>query len=158
MPPAVSTRQALPPTPVVCQRVARLQPDGPAITCLFSEGNSQKLARFLANFINPADQIEFDPTAKDPAREFRVLQASGRRHQELYFASIGYVTQPKADTRNGYCVRAEVAGGRLGVKRIPLPSDAVRDYFYFSNRRCPGCEEQTLFDLLRTSPDRKSVV
>ena len=152
MPPAVPTRQALPPTPVVCQRVARLQPDGPAIMCLFSEGNSLKLSRFLASFINPADQIEFDPTAEDPAREFRLLQASGRRPRELYFASIGYVTQPKADTHNGYFVRAEVAGGRLGVKRIHLPSDAVRDYFYFSNRRCPGCEEQTLFDLLRTSP------
>jgi hypothetical protein len=132
--------------------VARLQPDGLAITCLFSEGNSLKLSRFLASFINPADQIEFDPTAEDPAREFRLLQASGRRPRELHFASIGYVTQPKADTRNGYFVRAEVAGGRLGVKRIHLPSDAVRDYFYFSNRRCPGFEEQTLFDLVRTSP------
>jgi hypothetical protein len=132
--------------------VARLQPDGPAITCLFSEGNSLKLSRFLASFINSADQIEFDPTAEDPAREFRLLHASGRRPRELYFASIGYVTQPKADTHNGYFVRAEVAGGRLGVKRIHLPSHVVRDYFYFSNRRCPGCEELTLFDLLRTSP------
>jgi hypothetical protein len=132
--------------------VARLQPDGPAIMCLFSEGNSLKLSRFLASFINPADQIEFDPTAEDPARDFRLLHASGRHPRELYFASIGYVTQPKADTRNGYFVRAEVAGGRLGVKRIHLPGDAVRDYFYFSNRRYPGCEEQTLFDLLRTSP------
>jgi hypothetical protein len=115
MPPALPTRQALPPTPVVCQRVARLQPDGPAIMCLFSEGNSLKLSRFLASFINPADQIEFDPTAEDPAREFRLLQASGRRPRELDFASIGYVTQPKADTHNGYFVRAEVAGGRLSI-------------------------------------------
>ena len=49
-------------------------------------------------------------------------------------------------------LRAEISGGRLGVKRIYLPNDAVRDYFYFSNRRHPGCEEETLFDLLRTPP------
>src|SRR5580700_4507123 len=148
---AVPTRQALPPAPVVCQRVTRLQPDGPAIRCLFSDDRSLPLSRFLASFINPADQIEFDPTAAEPAGEFRLLQASGRQ-QEIYFASIGYVTQPKADKRNEYFVRAEISGGRLGVKRIHLPNDAVRDYFYFSNRRRPGCEEETLFDLLRTPP------
>jgi hypothetical protein len=152
MQPAVPTRQALPPAPVVCQRVTRLQPDGPAIRCLFSDDRPLPLSRFLASFINRADQIEFDPTAADPAREFRLLQASGRRQQEIYFASIGYVTQPKADKRNEYFVRAEIAGGRLGVKRIHLPNDAVRDHFYFSNRRRPGCEEETLFDLLRTPP------
>ena len=149
---AVPTRQALPPAPVVCQRVTRLQPDGPAIRCLFSDDRSLPLSRFLASFINPADQIEFDPTAAEPAGEFRLLQASGRRQQEIYFASIGYVTQPKADRCNEYFVGAEIAGGRLGVKRIHLSNDAVRDYFYFSNRRRPGCEEETLFDLLRTPP------
>jgi hypothetical protein len=82
----------------------------------------------------------------------RVRQASGRRPQELYFSSIGYVTQPKADKRNSYFVRAEVACPRLGVKRIHLPSEAVRDYFYFANRRHVGSEEETLFDLLRTTP------
>ena len=152
MQPAVPTRQALPPAPVVCQRVTRLQPDGPAIRCLFSDDRSLPLSHFLASFINPADQIEFDPTAADPAREFRLLQASRRRQQEFYFASIGYVTQPKADKRNEYFVRAEIAGGCLGVKRIHIPNDAVRDYFYFSNRRRPGCEGETLFDLLRTPP------
>ena len=152
MQPAVPTRQALPPAPVVCQRVIRLQPDGPAIRCLFSDATFLTLSRFLASFIKPADQIEFDPTAADPARELRLLQASGRRPREIYLASIGYVAQPKADKRNEYFVPAEIAGGSLGVKRIHLPSDAVRDYFYFSNRRRSGREEETLFDLLRTPP------
>jgi hypothetical protein len=116
---------------------------------VFSNHNSLTLSRFLAGFISPADQIEFDPTAADPARELRVLQASGRRPRELYFAPIGYVTQPKADKRNDYFVRAEIAGPCLGVKHIHLPNLAVRDYFYFSNRRRPGCENQTLFDLFR---------
>src|SRR4029078_9163649 len=109
-------------------------------------------SRFVANFINPTDQIEFDPTVADPARELRVLQASERRPGELYFASIGYVTQPKADKRNEYFVRAEIVDSRLGVKRIHLPSDAVRDYFYFPNRRRSGGEEETLFELLRAAP------
>ena len=129
-----------------------MQPDGSAIKCLFLDGNSPTLSRFLAGFIHPPDQLEFDPTATDPARELRVLQASGRRPRELYFASIGYVTQPKSDKRNAHFVRAEIAGPRLGVNHIHLPSEAVRDYFYFPNRRRHGCEEETLFDLLRTPP------
>ena len=47
---------------------------------------------------------------------------------------------------------AAVTGSRLGVRHIHLSNAAVRDYFYFSNRRRPGCEEQTLFDLLGTVP------
>ena len=151
MPPALATRQVLPPAPVVCQRVTRLQSDDSGIRCLFQDGNSLRLSRFLASSISPADQIEFDPTAVDPARELRLLQSSGRRPRELYFASVGYVTQPKTDKRNNYFVRAEIADPRLGVKQIYLPSQSVRDYFYFANRRCPGCEDQTLFELLRTS-------
>ena len=152
MQPTAATRPALPPAAVVCQRVTRMQPDGSAIKCLFLDGNSLTLSRFLAGFIHPPDQLEFDPTATDPAREQRVLQASGRRTRELYLASIGYVTQPKSDKRSDYFLRAEIAGPRLGVNHIHLPSEAVRDYFYFSNRRRPGCENETLFDLLRTPP------
>jgi hypothetical protein len=152
MEPAIVTQPALPPAPVVCQRVTRLQPDGSAIRCFLSEDKSLTLSRFLGSFINPTDQIEFDPTVVDPARELRVLQTSKRRPRELYFASIGYVTQPNADKRNQYFVRAEIVDARLGVKRIHLPSDVVRDYFYFANRRRPGSEEETLFDLLRTAP------
>src|SRR5579864_7134317 len=152
MQPAVLKRPAPPPAPVVCQRVTLLQADGSAIRCLLSEDKSLTLSRFLGSFITPTDQIEFDPTVANPARELRVLQASERRPRELYFASIGCVTQPKADKRNEYFVRAEIVDARLGVKRIHLPSDAVRDYFYFANRRRPGSEEETLFELLRAAP------
>src|SRR5947208_10920632 len=99
MQPAMVTRPASPPAPVVCQRVTRLQPDGSAIKCFLSEDKSLTLSRFLGSFIKPTDRIEFDPTVADSARELRVLQASERRPRELYFASIGYVTQPKADKR-----------------------------------------------------------
>jgi len=149
---AVVARPALPAAPVVCQRVIRLQPDGSAIRCLLSNDYSLTLPRFLAGFIGPADQIEFDPTAADPARELRMLHGRGRWPRDLYLAPIGYVTRPKADKRNDHFLRAEISAGRLGVKYIHLPSEAVRDHFYFSNRQRSGCQDETLFDLLRTAP------
>src|SRR6266852_4977413 len=97
MQPNVATREASAPAPFVCQRVFKLQPDGSAIKCLFSDESSLTLSRFLAGFIRPSDQLEFDPTVVDPVRELRVVQNTSRRPTELYFAPIGYVTQPKPD-------------------------------------------------------------
>jgi hypothetical protein len=136
----------------VSQRVAGLQPDGSAIKCLFSDGASLTISRFLSGFVHPSDEIEFDPTAVDPNRELRVVQNTSRRPREIYCAPIDYATQPKPDKRGEYFVRAAVTGSRLGVRYVHVPNAAVRDYFYFSNRRRPGCEEQTLYDLLRTVP------
>ena len=119
--------------------------------CLSDEA-SLTISRFLAGFIHLSDEIEFDPTAVDPNRELRVVQNTSRRPRELYFAPIGYVTQPKPDKRGEYFVRAEVTGSRLGIRHVYLPNAAVRDYFYFGNRSRAGCEEQTLYDLLRTVP------
>ncbi|MCX6636447.1 MAG: hypothetical protein NT090_15415 [Acidobacteria bacterium] len=157
MQPTVATSQASAPAPHVSQRVFKLQTDGSAIKCLFSDESSLTLSRFLAGFIRPSDQLEFDCTAADPARELRVVQNTSRRPRELYFAPIGYVTQPKPDKRDEYFVRAAVTDSRLGVKHVHLPNKAVRDYFYFNNRRRPGCEEQTLYDLLRTAPSAAPV-
>jgi hypothetical protein len=150
MQPAVVIRQSSPPPVVVCQQVIRLQPDGPAIRCHFSNGSSLTLSRFLAGFIRLSDQLEFDPTAADPSRELRVLQKATRPPRDLYSAPIGYATQPRTDKRGECFVRAEVAGGRLGVKYIHLPNQALRNYFYLADRRQVGVEEATLFDVLRT--------
>src|SRR6476659_2936389 len=150
--PSVATGQATTPAPLVSQRVAKLGPDGPVMKCLFSDGAFLTISRVLAGFVHISDEIEFDSTAADANRELRVVQNTSRRPRELYSAPIGYVTQPKPDKRGEYFVRAEVTGSRLGVRHIHLPNAAVRDYFYFSNRRRPGCEEQTLFDLLGTVP------
>jgi hypothetical protein len=149
---SVATRQASAPPPVVSQRVAQLRPDGSAVRCVLSDERSLTLSRFLASFIRPSDQLEFDPTAADPMCELRVVQNTPRRPRELYFVPIGYVTQPKPDKRDEYFVRGEVIDGRLGIRHLYLPNQAVRDYFYFGNRRRAGCEEQTLYDLLRTTP------
>jgi len=155
--PAVATRPGPAPAPLVSQRVAKLQPDGSAIKCLFSDDTFLTVSRLLAGFIHLSDQIEFDPTAVEPNRELHVVQNTSRRPRELYAVPIGYVTVPKPDKRNEYFVRAAVTDSRLGVKHVHLPNEAVRDYFYFGNRRRPGCEEQTLYDLLRTVPSAAPV-
>src|SRR3990172_9520528 len=152
MQPSVATRQPSAPPPVLSQRVAQLRPDGSAVQCVLSDERSLTLSRFLASFIRLSDQLEFDPTATDPMRELRIVQSTTRRPRELYFVPIGYVTQPRPDKRDEYFVRAEVTDSRLGIKHVYLPNQAVRDYFYFGNRRRSGCEEQTLYDLLRVAP------
>ncbi len=152
MQPSVARRPAPAPAPVVSHRVAKLQLVGSAIKCLFADSPSLTISRFIAGFIRPSDVLEFDPGAADPLRELRIAQSTSRRPKELYFVSIGYVTQPKTDKRDEFFVRAEVTSSRLGVRNVHLPSEAVRDYFYFNYRMQPGCEDQTLYDLLRTVP------
>src|SRR5260370_7295601 len=95
MPPAVATRQAPAPPPVVSQRVVHLLPDGAAVRCVLSDESSLTLSRFLASFIRPSDQLEFDPTAADPMRELRIVQSTTRRPTELYFVPIASLTPPK---------------------------------------------------------------
>ena len=68
--PSVATGPAPVPAPLVSQRIAKLQPDGSAIKCLFSDVASLTISRFLAGFIHLSDEIEFDPTAVDPAVSF----------------------------------------------------------------------------------------
>src|ERR1039458_3529397 len=116
--PSVATGPAPAPAPLVSQRIAKLQPDGSAIKCLFSDRASLTISRFLAGFIHLSDEIEFDPTAVDLNRELRVVQNTTRRPRELYFAPIGYVTQPKPNKRGEYFVRAAVTGSRLSIGQI----------------------------------------
>jgi hypothetical protein len=150
--PALVRIQAIPPPSVVCQRMVRLATDGSAARCLFADQSSLTLSRFVAGFIRPPNHIEFDPTAPDPSREFRVLQDGPHKPRELYVAPIGYVAQPKTDKRGDYFLRAAIPASRLGLKQLYLRNEAVRDHFYFPNRRRSGCEEATFYDLLRAAP------
>src|SRR5579871_614691 len=149
MPAVATSLPVLQPADIVRRRVRSVEPDdASSATCRFSDQDSLKLNLFLARFIHPGDEIEFDPTAPLPLKEARVLLQRPQRSKELYFGSIGYVAQPKTDKRGEYCLRAEIPESRLGLKQIHLRNEAVRDYFYFANRRRPGSEEETLYDLL----------
>src|SRR5258708_28261627 len=147
MQPAVATRQASGPPPVVSQRVAEMRPDGAAVRCVLSDERSLTLSRFLTSFIRPSDQLEFDPTAADPMREVRIVQNTVRRPKELYFVPIVYVTQPKPDKRGEYFVRAEITDSRLGIRHVYLPNQPVRDYSYFAHPTRAASEYQPLYDL-----------
>ena len=151
MPAAAVSLPVSPSTDVVRRRVSCIEADPSSATCWFSSQDSLKLGRFIGGFVRAGDEIEFDPRSPLPLKECRVIQHRAQRPNELYFGSIGYAAQPKADKRGEYYVRAEVPESRLGLKQIHLRNEAVRDYFYFANRRRPGCEEETLYDLLGTA-------
>ncbi|MBY0502704.1 MAG: hypothetical protein K2X03_02260 [Bryobacteraceae bacterium] len=149
--PAATPRSERSPGSHTARTVVRLEPNGPQVRADFEDETSLTISRFLAGFIRCSDQIEFDPTSGVSTRELRIVQV--RPPSQLYFAPIGYVTQPKPDKRDEYFTRALVCDSRLGIKHIHLPNAAVRDYFYFGNRRRSGCAEQTLYDLLQVDPD-----
>src|SRR5689334_5270694 len=151
MPAAEASLPASSPADVVRRRVNRIEADALSGTCWLSSQDSCKLSRSIGGFVRAGDEIEFDQTAPLPLKECRVIQHRAQRPNELYFGSIGYAAQPKADKRGEYFVRAEVPESRLGLKQVHVRNEAVRDYFYFANRRRPGCEEQTLYDLLGTA-------
>ena len=151
MPAVASSRLVSPLANLVRRRVTRVETETSAVICSFSDRGSLKLSRFVGLFVHAGDEIEFDPTAPLPLKECRLVQQRPQRSKELYFGSIGYAAQPKADKRADYFVRAEVPESRLGLKQIHLRNEAVRDYFYFANRRRSGCEEETLYDLLGTA-------
>lgn len=152
MPAAVGARDALAAPLFALRRVVEMRREHAAVMCLLANTESLTISHFLAGFVRPSDQIEFDPAAVGTSQEVRIVQNTSLRPKELYFGPIGYVTQPKPDRRGDYFIRAAIDNSSLGVKRIHLPSEAVRDYFYFGNRRQPGCEDQTLFDVLHATP------
>src|SRR5215469_14987183 len=150
MPAVAASLPVSPSMDLVRRRVSRIEPDASSATCWFSSQDSLKLGRFIGGFIRAGDEIEFDPTAPFPLKECRLVQPRSQRSNELYFGSIGYAAQPRADKRGEYFVRAEVPESRLGLKQIHLRNEAVGDYFYFANQR-RGCEEETLYHLLGTA-------
>ncbi|MCZ2078002.1 MAG: hypothetical protein LC130_23725, partial [Bryobacterales bacterium] len=123
--------------------------DSSSATCMFSDHGSLKLPRYLAAFLRTSDQLEFNATVDDPAKELRVLRGGSQRPREILRVSIGCATRPIRDKRGEYYVRVEVVEPVLGIKQIHLRSEAVRDYFYFWNRGASDRKENTLYELLR---------
>lgn len=115
---------------------------------ILEDHSSLRVNRFLGSFFSASDRIEFDAMAERPAREILVTRSTAHRRSFLYLAPLAYVTQPKLDRREEYFLRADIPDGRLSIKQMILTNGAVRDHFYFSNRRRAGLETQTLYDLL----------
>jgi hypothetical protein len=115
MPAAAAILRTAGPAPWACRRVSRIQTQISSATCWFSDQHSLELSPLIASFIHAGDEIEFDLTAPLPLKECRLILRRPQRSKELYFGSIGYVAQPKADKRGEYFLRADVSESRLGA-------------------------------------------
>ncbi len=136
-----------------CQRITALRPEAAATACLLADGGTVLVSRHLAGFLQPGDELEFSPIlTSSTATELRVSRSNRSRPKQLYLAPIGYVTQPKEDKRHEAYLRAEVAGGGLGVRSVHLPASAVRDYFYRADRTRNWSDSRTLYDVLHVAP------
>src|ERR1035438_6804839 len=109
------------------------------------------LRPFLAGYIGIGDEIAFPVPAKDTIRaEILITKNSGSGpNRYLYHVPIGYVSQPKQDKRNQHFVSAEVHGGSLGIGKIFLPCEVLREYFYRLPCTVERVEHPTLYEVLR---------
>jgi len=132
-------------------RISGLQQEG-ALTRCTTDGGDIMVPRVPATYLRSGDDIRVG-SLDSPATEYLAIQNSPRRKaRQLYFGRIGYVTQPRADKRDEYFVRAEVPESGLGIRALHLPSTVVRDYFYCFAQASGGAGGLTLYELLRASP------
>jgi hypothetical protein len=142
---------ATPPIPICRERVVSINPqDDPAGFVLANQAKIL-LRPFLTSYIGIGDEIAFPVPAKDTIRaEILITQNSDSGpNRYLYQAPIGYVSQPKRDKRNQHFVSAEVHGGSLGIGKIFLPCEVLREYFYRLPHAAARVDHPTLYELLR---------
>jgi hypothetical protein len=142
--------------PNVCQRkVVKTNPKGAKTECLFADGSSLLVSNFVASFIRAGDELLFPlgHEAADTGTQIYIRKTHPEeRRWDVFLAEIGYATQPREDKRNNLFVSAEVPDSQLGISAINLRCDALRDYFYVSNRRRGWDRQSTFYDLLRVNP------
>ncbi len=121
------------------------------------------LSRFLAKFVAVGDEVAFPIPAPDAVGpEILVTKnAASGPSRYIYQTPIGYVSRPKQDKRNQYFVSAEVQRGSLGIAKIFLPCENLREYFYRLPRTADRVGHPTLYEVLRipasTSPSELRV-
>jgi hypothetical protein len=141
----------------VCQRVvSETNPRGSKTECVFGDGTSILVANFLACFIRAGDELVFPlgHEASDAATQIYIRKTHPEEGTwDVFQAEIGYATQPRKDRRNKVFVSAEVPDSRLGISSINLRCEALRDYFYASNRRRGWDRQPSFYELLRVNPN-----
>jgi len=136
------------------QVVTHLTPADGRTDCVLADQTRVSISDFLAGFVLPGDQLEFDVLrGSGEGIELRIIKnGQAGRSRELYEAPIGYVTKPKPDKRQELFLRAEVVAGGLGISAIHLTNEAVRNYFYTVDRKETWSQQQTLYQTLGSSP------
>jgi curved DNA-binding protein CbpA len=121
--------------------------DGSAAKCVLSQGAPVLVPGVLAPHLSAGDEIEV--ALGSGFVEIHVHKAfAPRALRELYYMSIGYVTQPKEDKRKELFVVAETRGSHLGIRTVHFPCDTLRDYFYVAHRHREWTGEAALYEVL----------
>ena len=148
----MATAQSPQPAHVFCQRIAHVRRERNSPECILVNGAKLLVPPLIASHIATGDEITFslDGLSASEETEILVKKKSHFAHSsELYQAPIGYVTQPKKDTRNQLFVSAEVRHGNFGIASVFLPCEVLREYFYCISPDREGAEQRTLYELLR---------
>src|SRR5208283_440498 len=138
------------PIPICRERVANLQLQGDPAACVFANRTKLLLSRFLAKSVAVGDEITFPIPAPDAVGpEILVTKnAAAGPSRHIYQAPIGYVSQPKQDKRNQSFVSAEVHQGGLGIGKIFVPCEVLREYFYSPLHTADRVDRPTLYEVL----------
>jgi curved DNA-binding protein CbpA len=121
--------------------------DSGTASCVLAQGAPVLVPGVLAPHLGAGDEIELSLGCG--LVEIHVHKASApRRLRELYYASIGYVTQPKEDKRKELFVVAETRGNHLGIRTVHFPCHTLRDYFYVAHRQRDWSSQPTLYEVL----------
>jgi len=137
---------------VRCGVVSQAKAEGDKTVCLFKDGGTILVSKFLAAHIRPGDEISF-PLATDSAGTEIYIRKDPRfaRSLDVYHAPINYAARPKSDKREHLYVHAAVSQGRLGISTLHFPCEVLRDYFYVADRQLPWEKQKTFYDILRIS-------
>jgi len=124
--------------------------DGGAASRVLAQGAPVLVPGVLAPHLIPGDEIEL-PLGSSLVEIYVRKASAPRRFRELYYMSIGYVTQPKEDKRKELFVVAETRGSHLGIRTVHLPCHILRDYFYVAHRHRDWGSQPTLYEVLGTT-------
>jgi hypothetical protein len=115
-------------TSLEARTVSELRQDQGCCRCLFADGTASEIPVFLGRFLRYYDDL----AVLSPANtEILIRRHPPRaRPQQLLFATIGYVSRPKASDGGGFFVRAELPNCSGKPKTLFLADGAPRRYFY----------------------------
>ena len=128
-------------TALQLRSVAEVVTSDGSLQCRFEDGTTAEAPGILARFLQRRDQLRF----LGANTEILIQHPTGRRHQQLLHATIGYVGLPKPGKNGEAFVRAELPECKQGPKALFLSEGALRRYFYLLD----GDEPQSLYRLLR---------
>jgi hypothetical protein len=141
----------------VCNRqVARVATDAKEARCHFKDGSSLLISKMLASLLRTGDKVRFPVGAEVTTLPSQIhIQATTKPNPkaEVFQTAIGYATQPRKDKRGHPCVSAEVVSPQLGIVRIHLRCEPIRNYFYVADRHRAWTQQPSFYELLRARPD-----